>query len=284
MKRTIINILGAGRSGTTMLDLMLGNDHKSFSLGEVHAWFRPFRKHHFYIDCNCGNKNCEFWKKIKDFNEQEFHKKAFDSLGVKFLVDSSKFLPWVIDVNLYYAKSEIETINLIIYKPIIDYVYSVWKRGEEIDVAIKRFKAYYQRFLESGIEAYSINYSELVENTEVVLNRVVTLTNQPKIENRSHFWKKDHHHLFGSGGIRKQVRKGTLVIKKDVKYSNEFNLVKEEIIGKIKLDRQLNYILQELRKIDINTTSRELGQKRLKKPLWYYQLKMKNKIKSILPE
>lgn len=72
MSKTLINILGAGRSGTTMLDLMLGNDNNSFSLGEVHAWFRPFRKHHFEIDCNCGNKNCNYWTEVKNLKEKLF--------------------------------------------------------------------------------------------------------------------------------------------------------------------------------------------------------------------
>lgn len=72
-----------------MVELMLGNDQRAFSLGEVYAWFRPFRTHHSKIICSCGQENC-LWDKLKNIKEHEFHKKAFEVLNVDILVDSSK--------------------------------------------------------------------------------------------------------------------------------------------------------------------------------------------------
>jgi hypothetical protein len=47
-KKALILVCGAARSGTTMLDLMLGNSPDVFSYGEIYALFRPFRTHHFF--------------------------------------------------------------------------------------------------------------------------------------------------------------------------------------------------------------------------------------------
>lgn len=169
MGKTLINILGAGRSGTTMLDLMLGNDDKSFSLGEVHAWFRPFRKHHFSIDCNCGKPDCDVWQKIKSFDESKFHISVFDTLNIEYLVDSSKNLRWVIDNNLWARRGNLRVINLCIYKMPIEYIYSIWKRNrnaESIARALRGYKLYYSRLIQTGLVFSTISFKDLVSETD----------------------------------------------------------------------------------------------------------------------
>lgn len=64
MRKEIYYITGAGRSGTTLFDICLGNLEHTFSLGEV-----IFFVQNGIIDqeyCSCGQKvtECEFWKKI----------------------------------------------------------------------------------------------------------------------------------------------------------------------------------------------------------------------------
>ena len=66
---TLIKICGAARSGTTMLDLMLGNASDAFSCGEVNARFRPWRSHHFNPECRCGQNPCQIWAEIADVPE-----------------------------------------------------------------------------------------------------------------------------------------------------------------------------------------------------------------------
>jgi hypothetical protein len=39
MAKTLIYIIGAGRSGTTLLDIMLGNSHDAINLGEINRFF-----------------------------------------------------------------------------------------------------------------------------------------------------------------------------------------------------------------------------------------------------
>jgi len=59
----LVSVLGAGHSGSTLLDLVLGNHSKIQSVGEISHWDR-------YLDnekvCSCGAppRSCEFWRII----------------------------------------------------------------------------------------------------------------------------------------------------------------------------------------------------------------------------
>ena len=46
-EKKIIFIGGTARSGSTLLDLIITNDPRAMSLGEINALFWPTRKHHF---------------------------------------------------------------------------------------------------------------------------------------------------------------------------------------------------------------------------------------------
>lgn len=266
-KKTLIQIYGPGRSGTTVLDLMISNDQDSFSLGEVHAWFRPFKKHHFKIESDLYS-----WEIIKNFKENEFHVKAFKILQVSFLIDSSKNLVWMIDSKKWAKKSNINVIGILIYKPIINYIHSIWKRGESIDSAINRYKLYYSRFFQSKLSAYVLNHDRLIKNPTKVLDKITHFTLQRYNPRRHMFWEKNHQNLFGSHGVRVQ---GNLKKGKNVKdnFGKEFESLLPSIHTKIDNDKKLKLIIEKLNKLDNSTIEGEdLG---IFKPFWYYYLHYK---------
>lgn len=290
MKKTLIFTLGAGRSGSTMLNLMLGNDDDSFSLGEVHAWFRPFRCHHFQMDCNCGNPNCPYWKQLLTVKENRFHASAFTKLHKNFLIDSSKNLAWVIDSNQWAIENDFQVINLVIYKPIENYIYSIWKRGESIDAALKRYKTYYGRLLQLNLPIISLPYSDLVSDTDEVLKTLCAITGQQFSPNKKEFWTREFHHLFGSGGIREQSRsKNSSIFMKEV-FSDEFAGILPEIRTKISNDKNLQKINDFLIKNDYksferkNPISKDQDIPVIVKPLWYYMIKLQLCYRRWIPE
>ena len=59
--KKLLFVCGAARSGTTMLDLMLGNSDDAVSTGEIYAVYRPYRIHHRYPVCSCGDADCSAW-------------------------------------------------------------------------------------------------------------------------------------------------------------------------------------------------------------------------------
>lgn len=66
---TIVTISGLGRSGTTILDLLLGTFFNTIGLGETFPLLRDFDDYwqkREEIECSCGNKvnKCSFWSPI----------------------------------------------------------------------------------------------------------------------------------------------------------------------------------------------------------------------------
>ena len=59
----VIYVLGCGRSGTTILDILLGNHSGIFSVGELNNYFYAWSTKSF---CSCGSRvtNCKIWKNI----------------------------------------------------------------------------------------------------------------------------------------------------------------------------------------------------------------------------
>lgn len=205
---TLINICGGDRSGTTMLDLMVGNSSDAFSCGEVYAWFRPFKTHHFKLQCSCPDKPCPYWEGLAGLPEDAFHRGVLGQPGVAFVVDSSKDLNWVLDSNRWAARDGIKVVNLVIWKDPVDLEYSYWKRGGKIGSGVTRFKRYYGRLIETGLPFVSVSYEDLVTDPAGKLREICAAVGMEYFPGKENFWEKTHHHLFGSLGTRKQVESG----------------------------------------------------------------------------
>lgn len=61
----VIFVCGSAHSGSTFLDLMLSNNKKGLSLGEVRSLFYPTNIHHINPICGCGSRNCHLWQVVK---------------------------------------------------------------------------------------------------------------------------------------------------------------------------------------------------------------------------
>ncbi|MEM2768827.1 MAG: sulfotransferase, partial [Candidatus Pacearchaeota archaeon] len=80
--KKIIFIAGAGRSGSTILDIILGEGENCFSVGELRQIFLYFLPKESL--CSCGNtyKTCRFWSEVL-FNV--FGKNDFSSAEINVL-------------------------------------------------------------------------------------------------------------------------------------------------------------------------------------------------------
>lgn len=96
--KTILFIVGAGRSGSTLLDMVIGSNSKCFSLGEISRLNEQIRKNSL---CGCGEvlQNCQFWRRI----DNRLHKR----LRASIYRSSEKFI-----LNPY---NELKGNNKIIY-------------------------------------------------------------------------------------------------------------------------------------------------------------------------
>ena len=196
--KKIVRIGGTAYSGSTLMDLMLSNGDETFSCGEVHALFRPFRLHHYNPRCTCLDPCCTLWKKVKANGETRiFH--TLDSLlpQVKVFVDSSKRIDWFKDQEMFHNERKFEHLNVLIWKTPLEYAYSCFKRGK-----LKTWRSeyifyhiHYFRAMESWI---SIRYSDLTREPALKLKKLCNSVDIPYFQGKELYWNKKHHTLFGS--------------------------------------------------------------------------------------
>jgi hypothetical protein len=281
---TLINILGAERTGSTMLDVMLGNGDGCFSCGEVSFWFRPMRKHNYILDCSCGESNCEIWAKLKNLKEEEFHE--FLLLKYQFVIDSSKNLVWIID-NYCRINSKFQIINLVIYKDIENVIYSHWKRNNDIKVFFKRYFQYYKELLQTGLPFYTVKYEDLANDPSKILESICEKTGMNYFKGKEDFWLGEHHFLFGSHGIRQQLRKSqSFIYKAEKKNDGFYNYLKENEESLFKSVHNFKHVENILEINDINNIKDivPLHRESLHKPYWYYIKKIGRAIKRYFPD
>lgn len=285
-KKTLILVCGANRSGTTMLDLMLGNADNAFSCGEVYSWFRPTRRNHFVLRCSaCAPEPCAIWNGLKDVKENLFHDTIFRKLGVDLVVDSSKNLCWVLDSNTWARRRSIRVVNLVIWKDPVDLAYSFFKRGGTSMEWRDPFVDYYSKFISLGMPFISVSYDELVADPARKLRAVCEAIQIPYFSGKENFWIKKHHHLFGSGGTRKQMVAGNSAIKSTPR-SPEFLAVEQSIRDAIQQDSAVHRIIDELSRHEISSLGGLVPDRsapRNGRPVWYYYRMAKCRLRRYFP-
>lgn len=273
---TLINVCGSIYSGTTMVELMLGNAPDAFSCGEVMAWFRPWRSHHFELKCSCGEYPCPIWERIKGVRENVFHKKVIQEFDKEFVIDSSKNLCWLIDNNIWARNNQLRVVNLLVWKKPLSIAYSHWKRKGDIISWERVYKTYYQRFFDTNMKFVSLCYNDLMTDPGEGLKQLCKVVGMPYFEGKELFWKGNHHYLFGSEGVRQEIQKGDSRIRKTEKFQSEFLKQKDRILYRIKNDPMIEMIYDRLAKgsfcseSPFNSKLRKALNSQIKKPYWYY--------------
>ena len=198
MKKKLIFVGGTARSGSTLLDLILANDPKAMSLGEIHALFRPTRKHHFEEIKN--KKEDPIWSKIII----EGRKKMFQNLSyyfpdIQIFIDSSKDPYWFqyqekINNNNFIVK------HVLIYKSLEELALSFIKRGKKF-TWLRTYIHYHKKYFSIIKHFKTIAYRDLIEDDEALM----LLCNWLDInysKRRKNYWEKEYQTFFGSNSVK----------------------------------------------------------------------------------
>lgn len=279
----LINICGTARSGTTMLDLMLGNADDVFSCGEVYARFRPWRKHHFSIECSCDEQPCPVWERLKGVPAHRFHSAALAATGAKYIVDSSKELCWVVDNQAWAHRAGIGVVNVLIWKSPVELAYSFWKRGGDLMFWRRQFVNYHQEFFSTGLPYIPVAYDALVAQPSEQLERICNAIGMPYFPEKEKFWVRRHHHLFGSLGTRKQIEAGASELRA-TQYPDRFAQEIDGLERQIEQDAAVQMILQRLSTDKVHLSSRQGASPRLRRPWWYYPRRARQMYWKVFPE
>ena len=294
--RRVIFVGGTARCGSTLTDLILGNDPRGFSLGEVACWFRPTRTHHFDIHCACGVSPCPVWERLGDLDEDAFYDGLFDRLEPDFAVDSSKRLSWVIDQNRRLGRDPRWRVDdLFLYKDPISLFWSDYKRGRTDPAVVAGYYRYYEIALDARLPFVTVDHDWLVGDPRGSVRRICAHLDLPWFEDKHEFWRGEHHHLWGSFGPRQQVAAGEGSIHHE-RPSEEFLARREEFERFFARDQRLQGILAELRRRDLRERpdgARADGEATdvalpapadVRRPLAYWRIRLREAYRRRFPE
>ncbi len=283
--KTVIMVCSPSRSGSTMMDLMLGNAPNAFSLGEVHAHYRPWRNHHFHSECMCGQADCPVRKSLIQHPARNIHAAVFEEQQVDWVIDSSKNLVWLLDVNKWLRSRPVRIIHLLLYKDIPSLAYSFFRRSGDPYQWIFEYKQYYGRIFELGIPVTTINFEWLTHDISKNFPFVCDRLQMPYFEGKEKFWEKEHHYFFGSGTVAALLRgEKERKIQPRTVYSEAFLKILPDIQKRIEQDREIQQIRKRLEALDITKEKNDIqpleGSKLSSYPWWYYKDKFhKTRIK-----
>lgn len=199
--KKVVFVAGAPYSGTTVLDLMLGNDPVGFSCGELADYLKPIKWFHAREMCGCGNSKCTFWKEVKTLKQASPYPAIFEKKPeVNFVVDSSKHPPWIARQAILLERQNIATRRVLIWKSPLEIAQSFAKRGLE-DQWVKTWINYHKFFFSVSQEAHFVAYSDLI-NDKSVLPRLCNALDISFFEGKELYWEKSHHVLGGNQSAR----------------------------------------------------------------------------------
>lgn len=276
--KKVIFIGSTSRSGSTILDMMLGNGPGLFSLGEVNAQFRPYRKHHYNSLCACGDAFCKIRRSFKKIKEKDLYDHVFDTLDAHVIIDSSKELTWILDQYQYLSKrKDIDVKILLIYKDPVSLAHSYFKRGQPLMFFKKQFQ-YYSNFVETRLPFVTVEYESLVADPKGVLSKLCDYLGISYFEGKEEYWNKEMHHFFGSNSVIQTYESSSPRISDHVEYREDFlphiPTIKEEV-AKSKELKNISAVLEAKKISGMDGKWPENGKHPVRKPLWYYKRKLK---------
>lgn len=287
----IVQVLGPARSGTTITHLMIGNAPDAFACGEVYAFFRPWRTYHFKPICSCGldYDKC-IWRKFEGINERYFYRYLSEHLGIEWIVDESKRLDWVLDSQQWAKENDMGIYNILMFKEPIDLMYSYWKRGVSMNSVKRAFLGYYGKFVKLNIPFVSVSLNELVNVPSEKLKSICNVIGMPYFPGKERFWEGRHCHLFGSLGVKRQLKEGNVQISSSQDYPPDFLSLAQPLLKHFKKNERVRRIYNLLKKNEVDNINIEsyIGKPKplVKKihPAWYYRLAIKSKWRKHHPQ
>lgn len=246
MQKSVVFIIGIGRSGSTLLDLMLGSHPRAFSLGEISKLPEFVRRGKKL----CVREDSTFWEEqftqaerqelAKGMSGHRLHRliplkverlvrgwlnndeilnpytQLFKKIDCDVLVDSSKYSSWLT------RRLEAREFQQQWLRP---YLIHTVRDGRAV------INSYLRIYPDKGIEALSeqwldelekkrqiyepfpsdrkmtVHYEELALDPQGTLQRVCDLVGLDFMPDMVEYWKHEHHHIVGSRGTNAMIAK-----------------------------------------------------------------------------
>lgn len=196
--KKVIFIGGTAYSGSTMLDMMIGNSPTTFSAGEVRGVFEPRRLQHIYPTCGCGDSQCTIWNEIRKSKVPQLYQELFKNFpAMQTIVDSSKEPLWILQQLKNLQSRGISTYVILIWKSPAEFALSRLKRN-----SLKSWKRawinYHRLFFTLIKDWRSVRYRDIVQDPDRKLREICDYTGLPFRKGMKNYWEKKHHTVFGN--------------------------------------------------------------------------------------
>lgn len=288
--KKLIFIGGTARSGSTLLDLIISNDPKAMSLGEIHALFHPTRKHHFEEIKRVSQS--QIWKKILKEGKKNLYANLIKYYpDVDIFIDSSKSTFWY-KFHMKNKKDDYDIRNVLIYKTPSELANSFIKRGKQ-NLWVQIYKKYHRKYFSLIEDFVSISYKDLIIEDKY-LEQLCNVLGLEYFKNKKDYWEKKHETFFGSNTVKSEnSHNATDQLFNQTRQTITYDRVNKnylEFINKtIEKNPQLIQIENEIRKKDvfhknINFNSKKLGYNNLYMILFHTKFKLKNFYYYYFPE
>lgn len=190
--KKVIFIGGTSYSGSTFLGMTLANQDNGLAVGEIMHVFRPTMPHHVNRLCGCGDPGCDFWERIRAYQERDLYQGIFDLFSqVDYVVDTSKDPVWIADQTQTLRRYGFQPINLLIWKDPIDFVMSCKKRGRLAQWE-EMWVTYHRLYFTLFPDWRSVRYRQYV-NDPSLLESICNYLQIPYTAGQENYWERTHH-------------------------------------------------------------------------------------------
>ncbi|MDO6459523.1 hypothetical protein Q4485_02325 [Granulosicoccaceae sp. 1_MG-2023] len=203
--KKVIFVASTSYSGSTFLDMTLGNDPAGLSLGEVDAVYEPTEPHHLKRECGCGTYNCHVWKSLEKVPASQLYQSLFKTYPhIDYIVDSSKSPLWINRRIKDLRKQGIDYRIAVIWKTPLEIAQSFDKRGQ-FDNWARSWVNYYRLLHTLQPEHWTmVKYRDYASDPET-LKDICAGLGIDWFAGKEAYWEKTQHILFGNHSARKHL-------------------------------------------------------------------------------
>lgn len=198
-------VAGTAHSGSTVVDLMLGQRPDAVSCGEIAAAYSPSRPHHLLLECRCGDDDCTVWRERTAASRRSFHARLLEQHRV--VVDSSKALGWIASSARHVERAGHRAVVVAAWKSPSDLAQSFHRRGgaRALPAAIDNFVGYYPMLMSLGVPMVSAPNHEIRADPAGAVERISAAIGIEPVDRQEEFWRGQRHYVFGSASAADQV-------------------------------------------------------------------------------
>ncbi len=235
-KNRVVFIAGTGHCGSTLLDLILSSNSKTFGLGEIESLGNnPGYFSGILPICNINGFEDSFWKRervehvSKYFQRRSWNEKIVNGLrlnqsprarlfkylflqtGANVLVDSSKNANWIKTCLSALGRSKTTTVHIYLTRDGRAVINSNYQKYPERGIEkisdqwlskIEGFRRLYQDF--DGLKTV-VSYEQFTSKPKKTIESLCDLIPLQFEENMLEFWKHDHHNIGGNSGTKSMI-------------------------------------------------------------------------------